>query len=156
MQIDLDANIELGKTRTSKEIAKTHAKVQDTYYALVRNLIVWATLVLTLITGFANKLHRPHPACLWLLQACLGLLAITVLAGILVSYGEVRLHELTAGMLLQKYQDLHAEDMRSQVMALKTVYSVTIPKKFPFAFLLEIWSFALAIFALAIFAIANL
>lgn len=155
LQFDLDENIELGKTQTSKEFAEAHIRAQNTYYSLVRNLIVWATVALTLTAGFADKLHKPHPACPWLLQACLGLLALTILSGVVASYGEVRLHELTVGMLFQKYQDLQSKDRKSQCAALKRVYVITNSKWFSFSFHIEIWSFVLGLLALSIFAIAN-
>lgn len=156
MYVDLDESIEQAKTDTSNDFAKAHIRAQNTFYTLARNLIAWATVMLSLSAAFADKLHKPSPACLWLLQVCLGFLAATILSGVFVCYGEVRLHELTVGALLQKYLDLQSNDENLQASALQKVYSATNSKCFSNAVWIEIGSFALATLALAIFAIVNI
>ena len=69
-------------------ISNISNQINDVYYAWIRHIIALSSGALTLLIAFKNNYVPANPEHLILLKACWVFLILTILLGIVASYGE--------------------------------------------------------------------
>jgi hypothetical protein len=114
---------------------------------------------LTLLVSLQNTYIPRNPKAILLLCVCWSLLGVTVLAGLLALYGEVRLHDDFQQALLKNLSERAKFPADLDPNLAQTIIRVT-PYKYSTTFHLAkhlcVFSFAASIVCLCVFAILNL
>lgn len=126
--------------------------------AMNRNLVSLATVMLSLAVALSDKLQSNSPVHPWLLQASMGLLAVTILSGLIVSYGEIQLHKKRKDLAIQNLQTLHSsrDPADPKLAAVFRPQFFGISPVFHYAHVCTRGAFSLATLALSAFGIANI